>query len=280
MSFIIAILAAAVCFATPVVSQAKCGVPAIKPDVTTNIVGGKDAIPYSWPWQAALHYKRNGGRGSFNAGGTLISKQWVMASAKTVLWSNETNIVVTLGVFNITNRNEPGQRIVNVTQLVLHPKFNDAWDSWDVALLKLSEPVEFTDHISPICLPATQGEALPAEGTSIFLTGWGYTEQAGYYSDTLKQVSVPIVSQDKCNKNWGTLFDAEVNFCTGLDEGGKEACYADGGGPVQIADAAGTWKQVGITSAFSGCAEKNNWGLKSKVSAYLDFIKQHVTDLP
>jgi len=277
MNFIVVALTI-FCFANDVQSQA-CGKPATKPDTSSNIVGGKDAVPYSWPWQVGLFHKRNGARGSFNSGGTLISKQWVLTSARPVIWSNASQILVTLGVFNKSNDKEAGQKTLGVTELHLHPKFADAWDPWDAALLKLSEPVQFSDHITPICLPATQGETLPAAGTNVFLTGWGYTKQAGYYSDTLQQVSVPIVSQDSCKKNWGTLFDDAVSFCTGLEEGGKDACFADGGGPVQIQDSAGTWKQIGIISQFSGCAQKSNYGMKTKVSAYLDFIKQYVTDL-
>jgi hypothetical protein len=39
-------------------------------------VGGYEAVPGSWPWQAYLLYN-----GSFICGGTLISDQWVHTAA-------------------------------------------------------------------------------------------------------------------------------------------------------------------------------------------------------
>ena len=41
----------------------------------SRIVGGYEAVPGSWPWQAYLKWK-----GSFTCGGTLIHPQWVLSA--------------------------------------------------------------------------------------------------------------------------------------------------------------------------------------------------------
>ncbi|KAL0180381.1 hypothetical protein M9458_025823, partial [Cirrhinus mrigala] len=43
----------------------------------------------------------------------------------------------------------------------------------DIALLRLSEPVNFTNYISPICLAAN--DSVFHDGTTCWTTGWGET---------------------------------------------------------------------------------------------------------
>lgn len=48
------------------------------------------------------------------------------------------------------------------------------WD-FDIALMKLQEPVEFSNEISPICLPP-QDVNLAKIGAKGYVTGWGDTQ--------------------------------------------------------------------------------------------------------
>jgi len=144
--------------------------------------------------------------------------------------------------------------------------------------------VEFTDHISPICIPTKDTEGLPAENTPVFLVGWGNTGPMPRYStDTLKQLTLPMVSTENCTASYPAIFHKETQFCTGdwQTKEGKETCYGDAGGPVMIQDTSnnGAWKQIGIITRVGACdmvSIRN--GIKSKVSAFLDFINYYVKD--
>lgn len=46
---------------------------------------------------------------------------------------------------------------------------------YDIALMKLQDPVEYTNDISPICLPPN-GINLATIGTKGYVTGWGDTQ--------------------------------------------------------------------------------------------------------
>jgi len=287
------------CFAAPHKSGAPtCGVPAIKPDTSTNIVGGKEAIPYSWPWQAFLIYNRSWPWPRTGCGATLISKQWILTAGHCVMGmlfggpGKPSQFSIRLGVFEVMRTNETGEQVLGVSELHVHPKYGRFSHKYDVALLKLERPLEFTDHISPVCLPNALGEKLPEPDTATFVTGWGTTEPEnasqpdsflyaqGGLSPTLQQVSVPIVSTDKCKKAYDSSVDEKVMFCAGLDEGGKDSCSGDSGGPVVVQDLAsnGKWTQIGIVSWGNGCAQPGFYGVYSKVSAFMDFIQQYVKD--
>jgi len=257
----------------------ECGLPSIPPDTSSSIIGGKDAIPYSWPWQVALFY------GSFTCSGTLISNQWVMTAGHCAKSRSASKFQLKLGVVNRTKNDESGEQILTVSEVHVHPKFqsvgSDGVPVWDIALLKLTKPIQFTDHISTVCLPAAQDEELPPAGTLVFLTGWGNTRSANQSSETLKQVSVPLVEVEECKDAYSDHpYDENVMLCVGLKEGGKGTCQGDSGGPAVVQDKnSGRWKQIGITSWAHGCADKRRYGVDGKVPAFIDFIKQYVPDL-
>lgn len=267
--------------ATPLTNKnANCGSPAIAPDTSTSIVGGKDAIPFSWPWQVELGLPILGQI----CGGSLISPQWVMTAAHCELFGTWLPSLyrVTLGVFN-KGKSEPGQQVLGISEIHIHPNYGKNKNGWDIALLKLKTPVTFTDHISPVCLPSVQKEELPAADTNVFVTGWGKTREGGIFSSsTLRQVAVPLQSTEKCRASYTDRLYEETEFCAGLDAGGKDSCQGDSGGPVVFQDPAdeNRWKQIGIVSWGEGCARPKFFGVYSKVAAYVDFIKQYVTDLP
>ena len=51
-----------------------------------------------------------------------------------------------------------------------HPIANDN----DIALLQLSQPLDFNDNVSPICLATSEADDAPV-GTMCTVTGWGTT---------------------------------------------------------------------------------------------------------
>jgi len=285
MKFHLALFFLAVCTANPAPlekqSEVICGSPAIKPDTSTNIYGGREVIPYSWPWQVNVVYKPNLDEGiPQHCGGTIISNQWILSAAHCFSMDTEkTNYRVQLGVFNKTNNDEPGEQHREVAELMLHPKWDEEELLYDIVLLKLENPVQFSDHISPICLPATQGEKLPEPGTSVFMTGWGLTEKNSD-SQTLKQANSVLKSDEECKKD-NSQFNSDMMLCEGSKRRDQSTCSGDSGGPIVFQDPqnGGRWKQIGVTSFGPECEEPIGHGFYAKISAAVDFVKEHVKDL-
>jgi len=292
MKVIVLLSLVAACWARSLTAPGACGTPAVKPDTTSNIIGGKDAIPYSWPWQAVLEVNRAAGFG-LTCGATLISKQWVMSAGHCInVTAPVSNYRIKLGVFDQTKNDEAGEVIAEIEEIHVHPKFSLGGifkpPNNDISLIKLKTPVEFTDHISPVCLPTASPNDLPADNTNIELIGWGRTANSNQapVSPTLKQVLLPLAPQATCKNFIGGLGDfTNVIICFGIPKSGKTACNGDSGGPAIYQDPKNNnqWTQIGITSFGKGTQTQpcsGDYSAYGRVGAFLDFINQYVKDLP
>jgi hypothetical protein len=146
----------------------------------------------------------------------------------------------------------------------------------DVMLLKLEHPVNFTDAISPICLPVPFTK-IPG-GRRCFSTGWGALEAGGSSPDVLMQVLLPIIDNEVCNQaGWydGVIDDTMV--CAGYQQGGRDTCQGDSGGPL-VCYNDDAWVLYGVVSWGYGCAATNHPGLYGRVSPYLRWMNKKMAD--
>ncbi|XP_069015081.1 serine protease 27-like [Embiotoca jacksoni] len=235
--------------------------------INSRIVGGQDAAPGSWPWQAILF--RNG---TFRCGGSLITNQWVLTAAHCLTRDDLKNSKIFLGRYNQTGGN-PNEVSRTLEDIICHPKYNTHNFNNDICLLKLSAPVNFTDYIRPICL-ASENSAFH-NGTSSWVTGFGRTGD-GNLPNILQEVNVPIVGNNKCNCSYEDIAGITENMiCAGLENGGKDSCNGDGGGPLMSKDG-GRWVQSGIVSFGVGCALPRRPGVYARVSQYQEWILENI----
>ena len=82
-----------------------------------------------------------------------------------------------LGVgFHGSRPNDNGRTAVS--HAVVHPSFNSVDRSYDVALVRLSSPLHFDDHVRPVCLPSSSNEVFGSL-TRCVVTGLAYTPLSG-----------------------------------------------------------------------------------------------------
>jgi secreted trypsin-like serine protease len=237
-------------------------------------------VPYSWPWQIVLCLKSGwtGGKCSLECGGSIIDNAWVMTAAHCIEGSEHqpSKFKVRAGVFEHSDNTEPGEQFVNVAAIYKNPKYNHPEYAYDIALLKIDPPINFTDHIQPVCLPSSDTDVVK-EGNSAWMTGWGATREGGSIPTKLHQVQIPFVSQQYCDSAYQGEVDDSTMFCAGEEpQGGLDTCQGDSGGPVVVQDGKGKWFCYGITSWGDGCAEPNEPGVYSRVASYCDFIKSTI----
>ncbi|XP_066499747.1 chymotrypsin-like elastase family member 2A [Hoplias malabaricus] len=250
-----------------VVGAYGCGLPTFNP-IVTRVVGGEDVRPHSWPWQISLQYTRNG-NWYHTCGGTLISEQWVLTAAHCI--SNSNTYRVELGKHNLKEVEDSSVAIAAST-IVVHEKWSAFFIRNDIALVKLVNPVTFTDTIMPACLPE-EGYILP-HNAPCYVTGWGRMKTGGPIADVLQQALLPVVDHATCTKPdwWGTQVK-ETMVCAGGD-GIVSGCNGDSGGPLNCQNADGAWEVHGIVSFGSGlsCNLAKKPTVFTRVTSYISWI--------
>uniref|UniRef100_A0A672KSF8 Zgc:123295 n=1 Tax=Sinocyclocheilus grahami TaxID=75366 RepID=A0A672KSF8_SINGR len=236
------------------------------------IVGGENATAGAWPWQVSIHVVGFG----HNCGGTLITKDWVLSAAQCFQSQNESDTVMYFGRLNQSGSN-PNEASRTASRIINHPGYVGAPYDNDIALVQLSSSVNFTDYIRPVCLAAAG--SVFGGGTESWVTGWGRLQPGGQVPDILQEVMIPIVNNSACANAYGGRITSNM-ICAGLlNQGGKDSCQGDGGGPM-VSKSGSLWIQSGIVSFGKGCAEPKYPGVYSRVSQYQDWIKSNTGSNP
>uniref|UniRef100_A0A8C0G4I4 Peptidase S1 domain-containing protein n=1 Tax=Bubo bubo TaxID=30461 RepID=A0A8C0G4I4_BUBBB len=235
------------------VSDDICGIPSNQPRfIFSRIIGGEEAVPYSWPWQVSVQISDE-----HVCGGAVLAREWVVTAAHCL-------------------------NSKSVKQYIIHPSFNKTTMDSDIALLQLAEPLEFNPYVGPVCLPAKEEAVQPSRVCVV--TGWG-AHEAGMQSlekgRKLHQLEVPILVLDTCQSYYINLPSKVTQrmICAGFPlEEGKDSCTGDSGGPLVCPseDNSGFYTLHGITSWGLGCGEKSYPGVYTNVGVFVDWIKHSV----
>ncbi len=230
--------------------------------VSPSVVGGSETTPYSRPYQVAL--LMNGRQG---CGGTLISPDWVLTAAHCLDSASTSSLTVQVGAHSISRRD--GQNL-RVSQIIRHENWRGAQgiqSGWDIAVLKLATPAPAS--IQPASLPTVAIEnQLAAVGRAVTVSGWGLTRNQGSPSDVLREVNLPVISNQSCSTELRTGLPASV-ICGG-GTGGVSACNGDSGGPY-AASSGGKFYSFGTVSWGNACVGATVF---TRTSSYLGWIEQ------
>ncbi|XP_040389995.1 LOW QUALITY PROTEIN: transmembrane protease serine 5 [Cygnus olor] len=274
---------------------AECG---LRPGAL-RVVGGMDAAPGRWPWQVSV---RHGSQ--HHCGGSVLAPHWIVTAATACTGSGELGArphprpcagspgvrarrcgallpvvlsyrrlhasgwLVGAGVTRGSIEQEAG---VPVEKVIYHPLYNGSSLDYDIALMKLHVPLNFSDAIRAVCLPPSHRDLF--QGTPCWVSGWGYTRpDQAQPTETLQEALIPLISTRRCNSS--CMYKGELTarmLCAGYPQGKIDACQGDSGGPLVCQDEL-TWRLVGVVSWGQGCAEPNHPGVYTNVAQLLPWI--------
>ncbi|XP_059181177.1 chymotrypsin-like protease CTRL-1 [Centropristis striata] len=241
--------------------------------LNTRIGGGENATAGSWPWMVSMHYLFSGTR-SHICGGTLISDQWVLTAAHCIMSNSTSAWTLYLGR---ETQSGPNVHEVNrtVSQIIVHSDYNKETTNNDIALMKLSSPVTFTDFIRTVCLASNSSQF--HNSTPCWSTGWGEITKEDNLPDShpLQEVQNPVIGEKQCSCNYRPI-GADITdkmICAG--EPNKGACRGDSGGPLQCKQKS-SWIQAGVTSFGVPCALADFPAVYARVSGFQTWIMDQV----
>ncbi|CAH1775956.1 unnamed protein product [Owenia fusiformis] len=238
-----------------------------------RIVGGNDATAHSWPWQASLQQSTWWSSGHI-CGATLVHPQWAITAAHCVEGSSRNDLQVVFGEHDRTTAT--GREVTSQIQAIIqHENYDQNGDGfpYDIALLKLSEPVPLGRYIQPACMPKSSNQVFLNE--ECWISGWGST-QGGNDNSVLQELQIPVRTNSECANSWGANYIDDFHICIGNGDIG--ACNGDSGGPLQC-NINGEWVLAGATSwGYSGCTTRGYPNVYARISFFLDWIENKVAN--
>jgi len=271
--------------------QPKCGQRNIN-GLGARIQGFKEGESQlgEWPHMCAVLKETRIGDSEpvkiYQCGGSLIAPGVVLTAAHCVEKSRNdaSGLIVRCGEWDTQTTSEPyPHQDRAVKALKIHPEYEGRALFNDFAVLFMESNFHLDFHLSTVCLPQPEETF---EGNNCFASGWGKDKfgSAGEYQVVLKNIDLPIVSNDICQQSLrttrlGKRFKLHPSFICAGGIPGKDTCKGDGGSPLVCPSkySADTYVQAGIVAWGIGCGETGTPGVYAGVSKAVCWIDQAMT---
>lgn len=138
--------------------------------------------------------------------------------------------MIRLGEYNQTSTSGRTAVVdIEVDEAIPHPNYKKTEKYDDIGLIRMKQPVQFSEFIRPACLSETSGREL----REAIATGWGKTSYKSKGSDILMKVQLEMFSDSECRQqfimesNTATFrngINAQTQFCAGSRDKLKDVC--------------------------------------------------------
>ncbi|QRK09701.1 trypsin-like serine protease [Archangium violaceum] len=239
-----------------------------------EIVGGTNTTIAANPWQVSLQSSS----GSHFCGGSILNENWILTAQHCVKSGGTVSKPgrVAAGSTTRSGMSTSGQ-IRQVAEVIVYPGYQDANYGKDVALLRLSTPLDLSgSNVKAIGLvtKADASAGVTNTGVTARVTGWGTLTSGGStLPDTLQTVDVKIISNSQAQSSYPSESIGADQL--GAAAAGKDSCQGDSGGPLTVLKGS-TRVLAGVVSWGYGCADSRYPGMYARVSEFESWITSKI----
>ncbi|XP_021694531.1 serine protease snake-like isoform X2 [Aedes aegypti] len=169
---------------------------------------------------------------NFLSFGSLISEQYILTAAHSTRFEQEKPDIVRLGAVDL-NQKDQHVKDYEVSEVITHPNYTARLAYNDIALVRLREPVSFSESIRPACL----WDSLQMNFTSLVTTGLDRTDYLST-SGQLQKFNLNIMDKSVCDQQYGPnrkIPDGVKDHQLCLSQSDqKDICLGSSGSPAQI----------------------------------------------
>ncbi|KAK9721049.1 Regulatory CLIP domain of proteinase [Popillia japonica] len=257
-----------------------------------RILGGELSDLGEFPWMALLEYQTRNGKG-FYCGGVLINSRYVLTAAHCIKGKDIPPswrlISVRLGEHNTSSTTDCIQQQgaplcadppvdVPIESQIAHEKYDpyDMNQYNDIGLLRLTQPVETTSYVQPVCIPRDDLLQQSFVGKNMTVAGWGKTESKSA-SDTLLKLQIQVRENSECMSTYKSVRVNinDVQLCAGGVRG-QDSCRGDSGGPLMktiTVNGSMNYYVLGVVSFGPSPCGMEGWpGVYTRVTKYVPWI--------
>lgn len=168
---------------------------------------------------------------------------------------------------------EGTEQYFEVAKIINHPTYDISKNKYnnDIALIQLEKPMVLNNYVRPICIGHKDfTDKLLKIIPHSWVTGWGNVRYQGRPTVKLQKLAVPYIDRASCKKSSRYAVTTSM-FCAGFADEEKDACQGDSGGP-HVTEFRNTWFLTGITSWGDKCAQKDRYGVYTRMSRFTDWV--------
>ncbi|XP_013908296.1 PREDICTED: coagulation factor IX [Thamnophis sirtalis] len=230
-----------------------------------RVVGGMESKKGEVPWQVYL--LNSEGKGF--CGGTIINEMWIVTAAHCLEFQPKRIVAGEHNIYTVDNT----EQYRNVVRAIPHPTYNTTNKYHnDIALLELDAPLEFNHYVIPICLGDKEFTNSLLKFGAGTVSGWGKLAYQGRQASILQVLRIRFIDRPTCLRSSSYPILPNM-FCAGHPSEAKDTCQGDSGGPYTT-DIEHVWFLTGITSWGEQCAKKDKYGIYTRVSRYVKWIRE------